>query len=106
MRETQTITIGEHTFEVKTYATAREVATIQAAYFKGTKVEVAGDQPKISEFNPNVQYEVKVEMVRQMVVVMDGSGENIAERAQDVRSEVFDELTTKLDEILAKKKQK
>lgn len=104
-RETQEIKVGDHTFKVKSYATAREVNLIQQAYFKGTKVEVVGQQPKFSDFNPNVQYEVKLECIRQMVVEMDGKTEDIVARCEELPADVFDELTGTIDAIAAKKKQ-
>jgi hypothetical protein len=103
-RETKNIEIGGHKFEIKTYATAREGATIQQAYFKGTKVEVVGNEPKISEFNPNVQFDVQLELVRQMVVSMDGTAEDIVARCEALPNDVFDELATELDTLVAKKK--
>lgn len=103
-RETKKITAGGHSFTVKTYATAREAHAIQQAYFKGTKLEVVGEQPKISEFNPGVQFEVYQEMVRQMVVDMDDVAEEIVDRCVDLPSEHFDELIAELDGLIAKKK--
>lgn len=61
-RETRTLTIGQYSFSVKTYATAREVNAIQRVYFRGTKVDVVGQEPRIQEFNPDVQFEVQKEM--------------------------------------------
>jgi len=104
MRETTKATIGSHAYEVKTYATALEANTIQQAYFKGTKLEVVGDTPKISEFNPGVRFEVEQEMIRQVVVSMDDSAENVLERCLELPSSDFNELVAALDEIIAKKK--
>lgn len=103
-RETTTLTIGKHTYEVRTYATAREANLIQGAYFKGAKVEVVGQQPKISEFDPSVQYNVQLEMVRQLVVKMDDSADSLTERCEDLPNGEFQELAVKLDELISKKK--
>jgi hypothetical protein len=103
-RETKTIKIEDHTFEVKSYATAKETNAIQSAYFKGAKVEVVGQQPKISEFDPSVQYNVQLEMVRQIVVKMDDSAENIVDRCEELPNEVFQELAGEIDQLIAKKK--
>ncbi len=102
-RETTTLTIGKHTFEVKTYATARETNLIQGTYFKGSKVEVVNQQPKISEFDPSVQYNVQLEMVRQLVVKMDENTENIVERCENLPNGEFQELAVKIDEVISKK---
>lgn len=103
-REVTTINAGHHTFSVKTYATAKEASIIQQAYFKGTKVELVGDQPKINEFNPNVQYEVQLELIRQMVVSMDDITEDIVARCENLPKDVFDTLVEQLDGLVAKKK--
>lgn len=103
-RPTKDIVVSGRTFKVKTYATAREANAIQQAYFKGTKLEVVGEQPKISEFNPGVQFEVYQEMVRQMVLEMDGTADNIVDRCLDLPSDEFDELVTELDQLVSKKK--
>lgn len=103
-RDTQIITIAGKEYTVKTYATAREASTIQQAYFKGTKVEIVGEQPKISEFNPNVQFDVQLEMVRQMVVAIDGEKDNIVERCEALPVDVFNELASQLDALVTKKK--
>lgn len=103
-RETKTIQIEGHTFDVKTYATAREAQAIQQTYFAGTKIEIEGEQPKISEFNPGVQFDVNQELIRQMVVSMDGTGEDIVERCLELPNDVFGELVLQLDALVAKKK--
>lgn len=102
-RETKTIEIENHKFVVKTYATAKETNAIQSTYFKGTKVELVNEKPKISEFNPTVQYQVKLALIEQIVVDMDGSKENIVTRCEELKNEVFQELTAQLDELIAKK---
>ena len=103
-RETKELKIGGHQYVVKAYATAREAHAIRQAYLTGTKVEVVGDQPKISEFNPDVQFEVQQEMLRQMVVSMDSKAENIVERCLDLPSDDFDSLISQLDNLVSKKK--
>ena len=103
-RETKELKVENHTFVVKTYATAREAHAIQQTYFKGTKAEVVGDQPRISEFNPGVQFDVEKEMIAQMVVSLDGTTENVAERCLDLESDVYNELVSQLDSLIAKKK--
>jgi hypothetical protein len=103
-RETKTLTVGGKNYVVKTYATAREASIIKQAYFKGSKVELIGEQPTISEFNPNVEYEVKLELIRQMVVSVDDSVENIVDRCENLPSDVFAELTAELDALVSKKK--
>ena len=103
-RETKELTIQGHTFKAKTYATAREMNAIQGAYYKGVKMDVKGDVPSISEFDPAVQYDAQVEMVRQLVGEVDGSSENVGDRCEELPNDVFQELSTTLDQLIAKKK--
>lgn len=103
-RETKEISIHPYTFVVKTYATAREANTIQQAVFRGTKVEVIGEQPKISEFNPAAQHEVEKEMIAQMVISLDGNADNLVDRCLDLPVDVYREIVEKLDALVSKKK--
>lgn len=103
IRETKKINISGNEFEVKSYATAREAVAIQQSYFKGTKVEVEGDKPKISDFNPGVQFEVEKEMVTQMVVALNSDANDLLNRVLDLPNEVYRELISELDSIVAKK---
>jgi len=102
-RETQEIAVDKHLFVVNSYLTAREQNAVQQAYFKGTKVEIAGGEPRISEFNPGVQFDVRLEMIRQMVVTMDGTAEDIAGRCERLPNDTFEALCVQLDEIASKK---
>jgi hypothetical protein len=103
-RETTSISTANHTFTVKTYATARERNIIQGAYFKGIKMEIVGEAPKISEFDPTVQYSTRLELIRQIVVSMDENSSNIVERCEDLHEDEFQDLVTQLDAIISKKK--
>lgn len=103
-RETKQVQVGDHTLEVKTYATAREVQAIQQAYFKGSKVDVVGGEPRLSEFNTGAQFEVEHEMIRQLVISLDGSTEDVVGRSLDLPSEVYSELVEYLDTLASKKK--
>ena len=103
-RATTKITIEDHEFVVKTYATALEANTIRQTYLVGAKVEVVGEQPKISEFNPGAQFDVQKEMIRQMVLSIDGNSEGIVDACLELPSDVFDKLTSQLDDLFTKKK--
>lgn len=105
MRETKNIKVGEHNVVVKTYITAREAQAIQSSAFAGLKVEVVGDQPKISDFNPAVQVQVEKTMVEQVVVSVDGKAEGVADIVLDEwRNEEYIDLIAQLNDIVSKKK--
>lgn len=103
-RETTTLTTEKHSFEVKTYATAKETNVIQSAGFKGAKVEIVGQKPKITDFDPSVQYHIELEMIRQLVVGMDDAKENVVARCEELPNSEFQSLIEQLDELIAKKK--
>lgn len=103
-RDTTTINTSNHSFTVKTYATAKEHNAIQSAYFKGARVEVVGQEPKISEFDPSVQYHVQLEMIRQLVIDMDNSKDKIIDRCENLPTDEFDDLSIQLDGLISKKK--
>jgi hypothetical protein len=102
-RETATLKIGKHDFVVKTYATARETQAIQGTYFKGAKVSIAGGAPVFDEIDPAVQFEVEEETIRQLVVSIDGSTENIVETCKDLPNAEYRELISGIDELISKK---
>lgn len=103
-RDTKEIQVGENKIVVKTYATAREHQAIQQAYFKGTKFEVVGEKPNISEINPGVMFDVQQEMVRQLVLSMNGNAESVLDRCLDLPQAEFAAVVAVLDEIVSKKK--
>jgi len=103
-RPTQQLTVGEHTFTVKTYATAREENEIRKTYYAGADVSVEGVMPKISKFDPTTEYTVSLKMVEILAVDMDGSAEKIRDRVEELPAAAFDELIEKLNELTAKKK--
>lgn len=103
-RETTTFVADGHEYKLKTYITAKEKNLIQQKAFIGAKVEMVNDTPKVSDFNPNIQWEVKIELIRQIVLEMDGTTENIVERCENLPTDEFDTLTAELDAIASKKK--
>lgn len=105
MRPTKDITVGEHTFKVKTYVSAREANAIQQVYLSAAKIEVQGEQPKFTEFDPTVQMRVQEELVRQIVLEMDGSTDQVVDRCLDLPSYEYEDLVAQLDDLTAKKKQ-
>lgn len=103
-RPTQELKAGEHTLIVKTYATAREHQLIQKTLLSSTKFEVSGETPRMSDFDASVIFDMHAELIRQMVVSLDGSEEKIVERCLDLPSEDFDTIVDTLDQLVSKKK--
>lgn len=103
-RETKIIEIGAYKFEVKTYASAREANEIQGAYLKGSEIEMVGDQPTMKKINPNIQFEVEKEMIKQLVIAFDTNKENLVDRIIDLPNESYLSLIKELDSLISKKK--
>jgi len=104
-RENKTITIGAHTVIVKTYATAREVKEIAQAVYRGAKMEMVGDKPKISDFNFAATDEVEKEMITQLVISANGVTANIADYVLDNwKNDDYTALIEVLDDLTGKKK--
>lgn len=103
-REKFATEFGSHKFEIKTYATAREANAIQQVLLGSAKMELVGQEPRISEFNPAIQQEVEQEMIRQMVLSLDGTADNIVDRCLDLPAETYDDLVSHLDALVSKKK--
>ncbi|CAB4151497.1 hypothetical protein UFOVP594_18 [uncultured Caudovirales phage] len=103
-RETKTITIGGHEVVMKTYASAIETQSIKHALYRGAKMEMSGETPKISDFNFAAQDEVEKEMVNQLVISIDGDTANILTRALDWPNVHYQELVQELDLLTGKKK--
>lgn len=114
-RETTTFTTDTYTFHCKTYATAKESHAIQAAAFEGAKFEMVNQEPRISDFDPTVEYKIQLETIRQLIakmeredkdgkpVVIEGP-EKIVKACEDLPQAEFDEVLEAIDGIVAKKK--
>lgn len=102
-RQTQELKVGKHTLITKTYATGREAQAIQAKYLTATKVTVNAAGPTFNDFDPSVQFAVEEETIRQMVLSLDGSGEDVVNRCLDLPNSEYREIISALDELVAKK---
>jgi len=104
-RETREQEIAGRSIVIKTYATAREHQTIQSVYFNNSKVDIQGDGYKINEFNPSVKYEVEKEMIKQLVISVNGQREGIVDLILDTfKHDEYNELIEVLNELTSKKK--
>ena len=103
-RETKTIKTPNCSVVIKSYATAREIQTIESKLFEGMKVGVEKGEPSLQGFSPASQVNVEHEMIRLLVVSIDSITENILNHALDViRSEDYDAIIAALNEITKKK---
>jgi len=103
-RETRKIKIGNHSVELKTYATARETQAIQGVYYANAKIDIQGDSYKVTDFNPAIRLQVEKEMIAQLVVSIDGNAEDLVEKTLDWKADEYSELVAELDSLTAKKK--
>lgn len=104
-RETREQQIAGRSIVLKTYATAREYQTIQSVYFNNSKVDIQGEGYKINEFNPSVKYEVEKEMIKQLVVSINGVRESLVDIVLDTfKFDEYEELIKVLNDLTSKKK--
>lgn len=103
-RETKEVRIGSNMVEIKTYATGREATAIQQAYLKSASVEIVGGEARVKDFNPSALDDVRAEMIRQLVVSLNGDNTNLVDRCIDLPNEEYVELVATLDELAAAKK--
>ncbi len=103
-RETITFSVGKHQIVAKSYATAREHQAIQRTLLRDAKFDISAGAQKVTDFDPTVMFEMQEELVRQLVVSVDGVTEGLVDICFELPSEDFDALVTALDEIVSKKK--
>lgn len=103
-RETRTFkTPSGHEVVIKTYATGREVRTIENKYYQKSKLELVAGQPKITDMDLSAQFEVEQEMIRLLVDSIDGSKDDVVNKALDLRSQDYEALINELNEVTKKK---
>lgn len=103
-RETKTFkTPHGHEIEIVTYATGREVRSIESKYYAKAKLDLVAGQPKITDMDLSAQFEVEQEMVRLLVKSVDGNKENILDTVLELRSEDYEFVIVQLNEITKKK---
>lgn len=105
-RETKTISIGAHEVVLKTYLTAGEAKQIKQSYFEGSKVEIVGETPKLSDFNPNVQIIIEEATIKALVVSVDGATDKIIESVNNWKQDEYAKLVEAVEDIAGTDKKK
>jgi hypothetical protein len=106
-RETKTIeTKGGHKVEIYTYANGREFNKIVHIQFKGAKFKLAEDRQSvlIENYEPGWSEAQEEEMIKLLVVSIDGRAEELVEAVCSLPWEEYDEVITALNELCGKKK--
>ncbi len=106
-RETQTIeTAGGHKVELYTYASGREFNRIIHIQFKGATFKLADDKQGvlIENYEPGWNEAQEEEMIKLLVVSLDGKTENLVEEVSALPWEEYNEVMAALNELLGKKK--
>jgi len=96
-------------FEIKAWLTAREEQAINNVIFSHVKFNPSmkasdardgkGMSMAFNEVPASITIDQQKETIKQFVVSMNGSKENIVERCLDLRASEYDELIKKITEI-------
>lgn len=103
-RETiEIVTKGNHKVVLKSYATGREARAIEGKYFESAKMEIAGGAPSMKGMSLGGAFEAEKEMLRLLVVSIDGKTDNAHEVILDLPQNEYEEVIAKLNDITKKK---
>jgi hypothetical protein len=106
-RETKTIeTKGGHKVEIYSYANGREFNKIIHVQFKGATFKLSEDKESvmIENYEPGWNEAQEEEMVRLLVVSVDGNKEDVLESVCQLPWPEYGEVIAALEELLGKKK--
>lgn len=103
-RPTKEIMFGSHKAIVYTYATIQETREMQGVYFSKGGINMVGDTPQISNFDPNAQFDVENAMIEKLVVSIDDDKEKILERCLQLPTPEYQLLLEQLNELTFAKK--
>jgi len=106
-RETKEFTTsGGNVIVYKTYLTGREATEIEKVYLKDAKVNLIGQDVKIDGVSPTIEYEAREKMLEMFLVSLNGNTENVKDLVLDLPDVEYQEITTFINELSAKKKEK
>lgn len=103
-RETREITVGGHTFVLKTYLTGKEFNEIQRVYLSSAKINMVGNNPSINNFTAEVELDATRKTLEMLVVSMDGSTEEVVDRIENLPNDIYQEVVKNINETAGKKK--
>lgn len=104
-RPTREITTkGGHRVVLKTYATGRESAEIQAVFMRSAKYHLEGNEMKMDGFDPSVTIEANGKSFELLVVSVDGETDDIENRVYNLPTEDCDDVLAAIEEATGKKK--
>jgi len=94
---------GKNTLVLYTYATGREIRAIDSKYVSSMKLDMVGGEPSMKNIDMSVAYEAENEMIKALVVSINGSTENIVDTILDLEQDEYNEITAELSVITKKK---
>lgn len=92
-------TLGGHSFRVKAWLTGGEKRSIVNALIDGTSIDV--NDPTKFAINGATLNKSQDITLSNIVVDLDGSGENILQRILDLKSADFDEIVKEVNAIVS-----
>src|SRR4051812_22018197 len=101
-RTTRTITTsGKHVVVMRDYVTGRELRQIQDVFFRGMEIKSATE---VSGFKASAASEAQDVALGILLVSIDGSQEDVANKVLDLPAPEFEEIMAALNEITEPKK--
>ncbi len=90
-RETKKVTTPSGTIvEFYTYLTGKEARQLQSIFLKHSKFQTGeGDKTKVVDFDPMAVPEAEETALRLVVVSVDGTPDNAADRVENLRQEDY-----------------
>jgi len=96
-------TSGKTTLEVYTYATGREIRTIDSKYVSSMKLNMKNGEPTMNDIDMSVAYEAENEMIKALVVSVNGKTEGCLDIILDLEQSEYEEIVAALSDITKKK---
>lgn len=103
-RETKKIKVGSHEVEIKTYLTGREFNEIEKVLLSSAKVSTIGKEVHVDSFSPTAQQDANAKAIELLVVSLDSSTDDIANRVLELPHHEYLEVIAALDDVQGKKK--
>lgn len=97
-------TTNKHKVVLNTYLKRREGREIERMYLKNAKAQVKGKGMSINDFDlSTADADAENKMIEIMIVKLDGSDDNIVDRALDLNQVDFKDIMSKINELTGKK---
>ena len=94
---------GKNTLVLYTYATGREMRAIDSKYVSSMKLDLKNGEPSMNNIDMSVAYEAENEMIKALVVSINGSTEGVIDAILDLHQDEYNEIIAELNVVTKKK---